>query len=210
MVLALPVAARAQTSSPATAPAQPRRAAASPWTGTITFAANFFPDDHDLLQPTVYVDRGALHLEARYNYEDTDSTSVFAGWNLEFGSSLKFAIVPIAGFVAGQTDGGIVGAKVDLTWRFFEAYSEAEWVLPTDGQNRFLYSWSEFSVWATDWLRVGVATQRTRTFRRFRSTRDIEPGVLVGLSGSVLEGSFYVFNPGSGDRYFVVAFGVNY
>ena len=194
LVLAVPATAGAQT----------------PWTGGVAVANSFFPDEVDVVQPTAYADRGPLHLEVRYNYEDIEATSVFAGWNIEFGSKVKFTLTPIAGFVAGSIDGGIVGVKADLTWRWFEAYTEGEFVMPGDGEKNYLYSWSEFSVWATDWMRAGAAIQRTRTFRRFRSTRDIEPGVLIGVAGSRIEGTFYYFNPGSDEQYFVASIGVNF
>jgi len=190
--------------APATAGAQTR------WTGGVSVANYFFPDDDDVVQPTAYADRGPLHLEVRYNYEDIEATSVFAGWNIEFGSKVKFTLTPIAGFVAGSIDGGIVGVKADLHWRWFEAYTEGEFVMPGDEQQSYLYNWSEFSVWATDWMRAGAAIQRTRTFRRFRSTRDIEPGLLVGVAGSRVEGTFYYFNPGSDEHYFVASIGVNF
>ena len=157
----------------------------------------------------MFADRGPVHLEVRYNYEDVKATSVFAGWNFEFGRTVTFAITPIAGFVTGSLDGGIVGVKADVTWRRLEAYTEGEFVMPGDGEPRYLYNWSEFSVWLTDWLRSGVATQRTRTFRRFRSTRDVEPGLLVGVAGSRVEAALYAFNPWSDDRYFVASVGVN-
>ena len=116
----------------------------------------------------------------------------------------------IAGFVAGSLDGGIVGVKADLTWRWFEAYTEGEFGMPGDGEQHYLYNWSEFSVWATDWMRAGAAIQRTGKFRRFRSSRDIEPGVLVVVAGSRIEGTFYYFNPGSDEQYFVASLGVNF
>ncbi len=208
--LAIPMRASAQaspappTSKTAPAPAEPK------WTGAVSLATYVFPDEDNLLQPTVSVDHRALHLETRYNYEDTDSTSAFVGWNLEFGSTVKLTWTPMAGFVAGRTDGGIAASKLDLTWSRLEAYAEGEYVVPGDGKNRFLYNWSEFNVWATDWLRAGLATQRTRTFRRFRTEKELEPALFVGLAGSRLEGTFYVFNPGSDDKYFVVSISVTF
>jgi hypothetical protein len=148
---------------PATAGAQ------ATWTGGASLATYFFPDDDDVLQPTAFGDRGALHLEVRYNYEDVRSTSVFGGWNLEFGSTVKLMLTPMAGFVAGQTDGGIAGVKVNLAWRRLEAYTEGEFVVPGDGQNRFLYNWSEFSVWTTDWLQPASSRSGHARFGDFAS-----------------------------------------
>ena len=90
-------------------------------------------------------------------------------------------------------------------------YSEGEYVIATGRRsNRFLYNWSELSLWATDWLRAGMVTQRTRIFRTFRTTRDIQRGALVGVAGSRLEGVFYLFNPGSDDHYYVASISVSF
>jgi hypothetical protein len=56
------------------------------WSVDVTVGSYFVPNDW-YMQPTVIADRGRLHLESRYNYEDRESLSVFAGVNLEVPSS---------------------------------------------------------------------------------------------------------------------------
>ena len=165
------------------------------------------PDDDNYVQPTASA-TGAFHIESRYQYEDRHSTSVFVGWNLEFGEDTKLTLTPMIGGVFGRTDGVIPALEADFTWRRLEAYAEGEYVIDVgDGASSFFYNWSEVSLWATDWLRAGIVTQRTRVLH---TPRDLQRGLLVGATGSKLEGTFYLFNPGSDDHFIVVVIGVRF
>lgn len=182
--------------------AQPR------WSVHASAAAYFIPDDDDYVQPTVTADRGALHLESRYQYEDRRSLSAFAGWNLEFGDTVKFEVTPMLGGVFGRTDGVIPALELGVTWQRLEFSTEGEYVIDLgDTSNRFLYNWSELSVWAAEWLRAGIVTQRTRVYD---TPRDIQRGLLVGVAASRVDGAFYVFNPGADDQFVVVSVGVSF
>jgi hypothetical protein len=196
-------------------PGNPTAASAaptSPWSVRASAAVYVMPDDDDYVQPTVAVDRGALHLESRYNYEDRNSLSGFIGWNAAVGSTVTLEVTPMFGGVVGDTNGIVPALALTLSFRRFELYSEGEYVIDLgDRSDPFLYNWSEASVWATDWLRAGLVTQRTRTIRERRENpREIERGALVGLSLGKFDGAFYLFNPGSGDSYVVASFGVTF
>ena len=178
------------------------------WSLRVSAATYFLPDEEDYLQPTVTADRGALHLESRYHYEGSRSLSAFVGWNLELGKTVKLELTPMFGGVVGRTDGVIPALEMDFTWRRLELYSEGEYVIDLgDRSNRFLYNWSELSVWAMEWLRAGLVTQRTLVFR---TPREIERGFLVGATASKVEGTFYLFNPASDDQFIVVSIGARF
>lgn len=160
------------------------------------------------MQPTVSADYGALRLETRYNYEDYRSISGFVGWNLEFGETVKLAVTPMVGAVAGRTDGVVPALDLDLMWRRLELYAEAEYVIPFSGP-RFFYNWSELSVWPTDWLRAGLVTQGTRIFQTSSADHDFQRGFHVGVAGSKVGATFYyLFGAGSDDRSFVASIDV--
>ena len=55
------------------------------------------------------LDRGPLHLEARYQYEAKDSASLFVGWTFAGGERLTYSVRPIVGVLAGRTQGVIPG-----------------------------------------------------------------------------------------------------
>jgi len=180
----------------------------SNWSILASAAAYFFPDQPNYLQPTITADRGEVHLEARYNYEDRQSTSAFVGWNLGFGETVKVELTPMVGGLFGSTVGVVPAFELDLVWRRIEASVEGELVLDVqDAHNSFVYNWSELAVWATDWLRAGIVTQRTRVYQ---TARELEVGVLAGTSLSRFEGTVYFFNPGASDRFVVVALGVRF
>ena len=182
------------------------------WSVRASAATYVLRDDDNYVQPTVMVDRNALRLEGRYNYEARHSFSGFVGWNLEAGTRVKLEVTPMFGGVVGDTNGVIPAIEATLSFSRFEVYSEGEYVIDVDDHHdRFLYNWSEVSVWATPWLRAGMVTQRTRTFRPVRGAeRDIQRGLLVGINWEKLEGAFYLFNPGSDDSYVVASLGLSF
>ena len=204
-MLALTVTASAQDAAPAsTSPAT----AAPSWSFGVSGALYLLPDEEDFLQPTFKADRGRLHLETRYNYEDRESVSFFAGANFEIGDKVKLVLTPMVGGLAGQTDGIIPALEADITVGPFEAYGEAEYVFDLgDSASSYFYMWSELSLWPTEWLRAGVVTQRTRVYQ---TERDIQRGLLVGVSLKRVEGAVYLFNPGSDDHFTVVSLGVSF
>jgi hypothetical protein len=194
----------------AQAPPAPAAAAESETSWELGLSGSLYvlPDEEDFVQPTFRADHGVLHLETRYNYEDRDSVSFFAGANFEFGDNLKLALTPMLGGLAGNTEGIIPALEADFTAGIFGAYAEAEYVFDLgDSSSKYFYMWSELSLWPTEWLRAGVVTQRTRVYK---TEREIQRGLLLGFSFKRLEGAVYFFNPGSDDHFTVVSLGVSF
>jgi hypothetical protein len=170
--------------------------AAKPQEATSAYAAaNFYflDDATDFVQPTVFADRGRLHLEARYNYEDRGAGSVWAGWNLAAGDTVALAFTPMVGIVFGSARGVAPGCKLSLGWRNVEFYSEAEYVIDAnDADDGFLYSWTELSVSPADSWRAGLVFQRTRTYE---TALDVQRGLLLGFHRGRTDLTAYVLNP---------------
>jgi len=209
-ILAFTAGAEAQETAPAAVPpaAPAPETEASSWEFGLSGALYVLPDEEDFVQPTFRADHGLFHFETRYNYEDRDSVSFFAGVNLELGDEVKLVLTPMIGGLAGQTDGIIPALEADLTVGPFEAYGEAEYVFDLgDGDSKYFYMWSELSLWPTEWLRAGVVTQRTRVYQ---TDRDIQRGLLVGFTFKKLDGTVYFFNPGADDHYTVVSLGLSF
>ena len=197
-VLSSPVAAQ----EPLPTPEAPR------WTASLMTGWYAVPDGSDYLQPTIRADRGWLHLETRYAYEERHSLSVFAGVNFEFGDTVTFAITPMIGALVGDVDGILPALELDLAvWRL-AAYGEAEYVIDLDdSSSKFFYLWTEVSVWPVKWVRAGTVSQRTRVTQ---IQRDIQHGLLVGTSSSKVEATFYLFNPGSHNQLSMFSVGVSF
>ena len=198
-------AAEAQQAPPSATAAAP---SAPAWEVNLSGALYLLPDEEDFVQPTLRANRGRLHLETRYNYEDRNSVSVFAGANFAWGDELELTLTPMLGGLAGDTDGIVPAFEAGLTFRKLEAYAEAEYVFDlNDSSSHYFYMWSELSLWPKEWLRAGLVTQRTRVYQ---TERDIQRGLLVGFSYKKLDGTVYFFNPGSDDHFTVVSLGVSF
>jgi len=172
----------AQTATPAPA-----------WTFDSSVYTYFLPDEGNYAQPTIATDRGWLHLEARVNYEDLNTGSMWFGYNFSGGETLEWTLTPMFGGVFGQTDGIAPGYTGSLSWRPFELYSEGEYVFDAhDSADSFFYNWSELAFVPADWFRVGLVTERTRVYE---AERDIQRGLLVGFTYKKFAATTYVFNP---------------
>jgi len=166
------------------------------------------PDNQEYVQPTLAADRGWLHLEGRFNYEDLDTGSAWFGYNFSAGETLTLEITPMIGAVFGNTTGIAPGYKASLSWRSIELSSETEYVFDTtDSAGSFLYTWSELAWSPVEWCRVGMVVQRTKAYQ---TEFDIQRGVLVGVSYKRADVTAYVLNPDASRPTGVVAVGVRF
>ena len=167
--------------------------ASRPWDVYASASAYVIEDDDDYVQPTITADRGRLHLEARFNYEDRDTGSAWVGYNASFGEDIALEITPMLGVVIGNTDGVAPGFKGTLSWRNLSLYSETEYVFDADdSDDSYLYTWSELTVAPGENWRAGLVAQRTKTYE---TGFDMQRGVLLGISFERLEVTAYVLNP---------------
>ena len=176
------------------------------WSFSASAYTYLVPDAGNYVQPTFTADRGWLHLEARYNYEALESGSAWVGYNFSGGETLAWEFTPMLGGVFGDLTGIAPGYKGSLSWWKLELYSEGESVFDTgDSADSFFYNWSELTLAPVDWLRFGLVTQRTRAYE---SDRDIQRGLLVGVSYRKLDLSAYYFNPDDDKPTVVIAVGL--
>lgn len=177
---------------------------AEEWSFALTGFVFDPPEESSYFSPIFYADRGALHLEARYNYEGLDTGSVFVGRTFETGESVTLTAIPLFGIVLGSTTGVAPGAEIEIAWRKLAVYAESEYVIDLEeNDSSFLYTWLETTVTPTEWLRFGLVSQRTRTYE---SGLDIQRGLLVELSHRTVSFGFHWFNPDrSEDQVFAYA-----
>lgn len=199
-------AAVATTTNPP--PPLPQAADEPAWAFSASVYTYLVPDDRDYAQPTITADRGWLHLEARYNYEDLDTGSAWIGYNFSMGEKLSLEFTPMLGGVFGETTGIAPGYKGTLGWWKLELYSEGEYVCDTrDSSDNFFYTWSELSLAPVDWFRFGLVVQRTKLYQ---TDFDIQRGFLVGLAYKRLDFTTYVFNPDASRPTVVLGLGFSF
>jgi hypothetical protein len=184
--------------------ARAQEKAASAWSGSATLFSYLIPGAGDYAQPTVALDRKALHVEGRFNYEALRTGSLWAGYNFEGGSTVTWTFTPMGGGAFGDVGGLAPGYTGSLAWRKLDFYSEGEYLFdlgtPADS---FLYNWSELAVAPVPWLRAGVVTQRTRV----RATdREIQRGPFVGLTHGRFEVGAYMLDAADHSPSVVLSF----
>jgi ABC-type transport system substrate-binding protein len=190
------------------APAAAAPAAATSWSFSASASTYILPDDPDYVQPAVTADRGWLHIEGRFNYEDRDTGSAWFGYNFSAGETVTLELTPMIGAVFGNTTGVAPGYRGSLGWRMLQLYSETEFVVDTDNpDDSFLYTWSELEVAPVDWCRFGFVVQRTKAYE---TEFDIQRGFFAGVSLKGLDVTGYVFNPDADRPTVVVTVGVGF
>jgi hypothetical protein len=202
------VFAQAPTNVPVTAATQtPPEADDKAWSFAASAYTYVVPDDRTYVQPTFTADRDWLHLEARYNYEALHTGSAWLGYNVSGGEKLAWEFTPMIGGVFGDTTGIAPGYKGSLSWWKLELYSEGEYVFTAEASDRFFYNWSELTLAPAEWFRFGMVTQRTRVYK---TDREIQRGVLAGVSFRKLSLTGYVLNPDEDTPVFVFAVGLTF
>jgi hypothetical protein len=176
--------------------------------GASAFAFYALGTDPAFPMAVLAADRGPLHLEARYNYEEQDTFSGWVGWAFTAGSELRIGVGPMVGAVVGELDGVAPGLRLAATWRRFSFYSEMEYVVALGEEGTsFFYNWSQWAWIPRDWLAVGVSVQRLRAVDSSRWV-DVGPAAGVSIGRTTLQG--FLFNPFSGDAYGLVGANVTF
>src|SRR5262245_32864269 len=62
------------------------------WVFSVSIYTYLAPNDQNYVQPTITADRDWLHLEARYNYEDLVTGSLWVGYNWSVGKELSLSV----------------------------------------------------------------------------------------------------------------------
>jgi hypothetical protein len=151
-------------------------------------------------------DRGPLHLEARVNYESIGARSAFVGWNFSGGDAVTWELTPLLGGAWGTTQAFVPGLEASLAWKKFDFYVEAEYVRSRgDSAENYAYAWSELGWRPVQWLRLGLAGQRTNIYGGDRS---FQRGPFAQFTWGAITLGGYWFNPGSSAQIFVGSLGV--
>jgi len=178
-----------------------------PWEFNADLAAYFMTDDFFLV-PVVSTNHGHLHLEARYNYEDFQTGSVFGGYNFSVGNKLTLDATPLIGVSFGNTNAIIPGAEFEITCWNFGLYAETEYVfdLQTGSDSYFNY-WGELYYAPADWIWFGITTQKIRVQE---TPLDLQRGIMLALQKKWITITGYYFNPFSEDDFWILNLGASF
>lgn len=204
-------AAVAATAALADEGATGRRAspAAKPsWAFGITAYPTVVRGGDDYTSAIAVADRGALHLEARVNYESEGARSAFVGWTFSGGEAVTWEVTPLLGGAWGAVQAFVPGVEASVGWRQLDFYLEGEYVRDNKDRNdSYWYAWSELGYRPVEWLRLGLAGQRTRAYG---GERDIQRGPFAQLTWRNFTLGGFWFNPGASDQVFVLSLGASF
>ena len=194
--------------STGSAPGTSADSSTNKWAYNLTIDGYIVPDDQSFVDPVFMADRNWLHLEARYNYENLRTSSLWVGYNFSAGKNVELNITPMIGGVFGRTNGIAPGLEASLSYKRFELSISNEYVFDTTDQSEsFYYSWPQLTYSPVDWLRVGAVAQHSKTYH---TAVDIQRGFLVGVSHKKWECTTYVFNLGFTDPTVVLEGGISF
>jgi hypothetical protein len=193
--------------TPGTAPTTTSDAT-QPWQYNLTVDGYIVPDGTSYVDPVFAADHNWLHLEARYNYENLHTGSLWVGYNFSVGKTLSLSVTPMIGGVFGRTNGIAPGCEASLTYKRVEASISNEYVFDTGSTTgNFYYAWPQLTFSPVTWLRVGAVAQHTKAYH---TAVNIQRGFLVGLSHKRWEFTTYVFNPELNAPTVVLEMGVSF
>lgn len=181
--------------------------ASKPW--SISADANFYliPDNFIFL-PVLRADKNHLHLEARYNYEDFNTFSLWGGYNFYGGKKFEYLITPMLGGVVGSSNGFATGLELDFNFKKFEFWSESEYFYSVDDAvYNFIYNWTDITYAPKDWFWFGISGQRTRLVE---TELELNRGLLLGAAFKNWEFTGYLYNLGFDEKYFLVTLTYNH
>src|SRR5450432_910627 len=160
-----------------------------------------------LLSPVAhYQNKQNWYAEARYNYEDIHTFSLYAGRTFSGENDFSWSLTPMIGGMAGKLKGGSFGLNSECSYKRFNFSSQAQYSISAETRyDNFFYNWSELCYQPLNWFYTGIAFQHTRLYA---SNSLLDPGILVAFSFKQWSFPVYSFNPLADKRYFVA--GVNW
>ena len=190
------------------APPNSADAARNPWAYNLTVDGYIIPNSQSYVDPVFVANRGWLHLEARYNYENLRTGSLWVGYNFSGGKQLVLNLTPMICGVFGRTTGIAPGGEASLTYKKVQLSISNEYVFDTTHKSgSFYYAWPELTYSPLKWFRMGLVAERTKAFH---TSLDVQRGILVGVSHQKWEFTTYIFNAGFTDPTVVLEAGVNF
>jgi hypothetical protein len=181
---------------------------AEPWEYSLTVDGYLISGEDGYAQPTFTADHKWLHLEARYNYENFRTGSLWAGYNFSWGKTWQFAVTPMIGGVFGRTNGIAPGCEASVSWKIFGLSLDNEYVFDTTSKSgNFYYAWPQLTVTPVNWFKFGGVAQHTKTFA---TKLGVQRGFFVGFTHKRLEFTTYVFDPGTSSTTVVLEVGATF
>ncbi|THU40437.1 hypothetical protein FAM09_11285 [Niastella caeni] len=143
------------------------------------------------------------YAEARYNYEDAETFSLYLGRTFSVQKrDFNFSFVPMLGGSLGRFKGVSTGLNIDMELNKFFFSSQSQYSRSTAVYgDYFVYNWSEVGYQSLKWFYAGVSVQHTHD--RVIGN-ELQPGVMIGFTFNRFTIPVYTFEPFNSGRNFIV------
>jgi hypothetical protein len=168
---------------------------------------NFLSSGEDYVwMPVVHhLGKKRWYTEMRYNYEETNSVSVYIGKSFCGKGDFDYTVTPMLGIVFGNFKGGSLALNMELEHNKVSASMQTQYTINTSEVNKsFFFNWAELEYHLAKWLYAGLSTQLTKGYKRNLTT---EYGVVAGLVIKKLSIPVYIFNPLGDKKNYII--GIN-
>lgn len=153
-----------------------------------------------------YESNSHWYAEARYNYEEVNTFSLYAGKTFSNDGKFDFSITPMLGGVVGKFKGISSGVNAVVEFKDVFFSTQSQYTISFHESNAdFLFSWSELGYQPWKWFFLGVTAQQT--YIPEANLLESEPGVFIGFSVGMWTFPLYVFKPMTISNYYVL--GIN-
>jgi hypothetical protein len=150
-------------------------------------------------------DKGPLHLEAHWAYEDRDTLSLFAGKSFPVAGDISGTVTPRLGVAGGDSSGLIPAINLALGWKKLSFYTDFEYMIGLSSDTSdFLYSWTELQWAFTPRFSAGIVGQRTHTYAQ---DLEVDRGLMFSWALGRVRATGYFFNLDESHPYFTLAVG---
>jgi hypothetical protein len=149
-----------------------------------------------------YTNKHGFYGEARYNYEQLQTGSLYAGKNFSGAKKINYSVTPMLGVVFGKYNGGSAALNVDFEYEkiFFSAQLQYT-VNKENKEENFFYNWSELGSKIGNKFYGGISMQQTKLYADKMSA---DMGLLLGFETGKITIPVYLFNPFSEKRNLVL------
>jgi len=149
-----------------------------------------------------YQSGGNWYAEARYNYEDLHTGSLYGGRTFSSEHALSYSITPMAGVMWGKLRGVSAGLNASIEYKKYYLSTQSQYSVATrNPMESFFFSWSEAGYRPLDWLYTGLSLQYTKPRHTGALT---EPGFFACFSYRQWSLPVYCFLPSREPCFFVV------
>jgi len=198
-----PQAPPQQPTPPALAPVPP-----SKWATAISTYWIEPPYQSGYLSAVVTADKGPMHLEAHWAYEDRDTFSLFAGKSFPIAGDITGTVTPRLGVAGGDSQGLIPAVNLALDWSKLSFYTDFEYMIGLSSDTSdFFYSWTELAWAFTPKFSAGLVAQRTHVYEQ---ELEVDRGLMFGMNLGKARLTGYFFNLDENDPYFTIAIGTGF